>query len=883
VSSHLQPEDVAEIFPADGPLIAYHYVQSGEVFAQIDGEPAVRVPAGSIVMFPRNDRHRLFTAPTERAIDSHVFVMAGADGGLPRFEIGEGGDEAEFFCGFLGVEHGDHPLLDCLPPMLLVDDVERAQEEWLESNLKFLTAGTRSPETVSRIAELLFAYAVRSYVDELPPGEGGWLRGLKDPAVARALRIIHQRFAEELEVESLAKEAGVSRSVLGDRFVELLGEPPMRYCAKWRMRVAANMLRAGTENSAAIAYAVGFNSEAAFNRAFKREYGEPPIAWKRRLVEEREAQDRRTVLREEPEVVLATARRTEHFGTCFSKDGTPIGYSVIGEGYPLVMPAVWFHEIQGDWSSPVWEHWLAEGVKTRSLIRSDIRGAGLSGRNPKRWTFEAVYEDFEAVVDALKLETFDILSFSHASLVAIAYAARNPGRVRKLILIDGYAQGYGVRGDPEEIRRRETLIEFARNYKGGEEGATTFAQMLGALYWPSARGVAVDWFGERLKVIMDLDEALLDVFRSTDLETEVPMIKAETLIIHSKGDRIIDCSCSERIAELLPDARFLPLDSDSHIMIRVEQAWEPARRALEAMLSIDGDEGEPAAAINRHWPHPTQEIRYCRASDGTGLAYSVTGEGRPIVKTANWLNHIEYDWDSPLWRHWIDEFTNGRSLVRYDERGNGLSDWDTPALSFDAFVQDLECVVDHLDLGRFDLLAISQGAAVAVAYAVRHPDRVGRLVICNGYAAGWGVRGDEVEVTRREAMLKLTEVGWGADDPAYRQLFTSHYIPDASREQMGWFNEMQRQSASPENAVRLQRVLSKIDVRPLLAQVEVPALVFHSRNDRAVPFSQGAELASGIPQAQFVPIESHNHILLADEPAWNSFSTITRRFLSEPD
>jgi pimeloyl-ACP methyl ester carboxylesterase/AraC-like DNA-binding protein len=374
----------------------------------------------------------------------------------------------------------------------------------------------------------------------------------------------------------LAREAGVSRTVLGERFAELLGEPPMRYCARWRMRIAANMLRDGKQNTANVAYAVGFNSEAAFNRAFKREYGEPPATWRRRTEAE------------------------------------------------------------------------------------------------------------------------------------------------------------------EQARARS---------------------------------------GERREL-------------------------------------------------------------------------------------------------------PAQQVRYCTASDGTRLAYSVTGNGPPVVKTANWLNHIEHDWDSPLWRHWIQEFTRGRSLIRYDERGNGMSDWNTPELSFEAFVDDLECVADCLKLEQFDLLAISQGAAVAIAYAVRHPDRVRHLIICNGYAAGWAVRSDPTELARREAMITLTQVGWGADNPAYRQLFTNHYIPDATPKQMGWFNEMQRLSASPENAVKLQRTLAAIDVRELLRKVTTPTLIFHSRDDQAVPFSQGEELAAGIPGAQFIPLESKDHILLETEPAWARFAEKSREFLS---
>jgi pimeloyl-ACP methyl ester carboxylesterase len=190
-----------------------------------------------------------------------------------------------------------------------------------------------------------------------------------------------------------------------------------------------------------------------------------------------------------------------------------------------------------------------------------------------------------------------------------------------------------------------------------------------------------------------------------------------------------------------------------------------------------------------------------------------------------------------------------------------------------------QCIAAH----RFDLLAISQGAAVAVAYAVRHPERVRRLVICNGYAAGWAIRGDPEEIARREAMLTLTSIGWGGDNPAYRQLFTSHYVPDATPKQMGWFNEMQRVSASPENAVKLQRALGVLDVRRILSEVQAPTLILHSRSDQAVPFSQGAELASGIPNARFVPLESRNHILLAGEPAWEVFAREMRAFLEEDE
>jgi pimeloyl-ACP methyl ester carboxylesterase len=189
-------------------------------------------------------------------------------------------------------------------------------------------------------------------------------------------------------------------------------------------------------------------------------------------------------------------------------------------------------------------------------------------------------------------------------------------------------------------------------------------------------------------------------------------------------------------------------------------------------------------------------------------------------------------------------------------------------------------VVECEGLERFDLFAISQGAAVAIAYAVRRPERVRRIVICNGYAAGWALRGLPDEIARREAMVTLTEAGWGLDNPAYRQMFTGVYIPGATRAQMDWFNETQRRSTSAHNAAILQRTLGQLDVRALLPKVRTPTAIFHSRGDQAVPFAQGEELAAGIPGATFIPLDSQNHILLANEPAWPVFVEEMRGFLA---
>ena len=273
-----------------------------------------------------------------------------------------------------------------------------------------------------------------------------------------------------------------------------------------------------------------------------------------------------------------------------------------------------------------------------------------------------------------------------------------------------------------------------------------------------------------------------------------------------------------------------------------------------------------------------QEIRFCTASDGTSLAYSVTGAGPPLVKAANWLNHLEADLHSPLWKHWIRALTAIRSVWRYDERGNGLSDWNAP-LNFDAFVNDLESVVDAAGLDRFDLLGISQGAAVAITYAVRHPERVRKMHLWGGYAVGWKHRGDPAEIERREAMLELTRHGWALDNPAYRQMFTSLYLPGGSEEQEDYFNEMQRTTTSAENAVALQRVFADINVGDLLSKVTTPTLVGHATRDAVVPFSAGRAIAARIPGAQFIAVESPNHLLLETDPGWPKYARVVQEFL----
>jgi pimeloyl-ACP methyl ester carboxylesterase len=276
---------------------------------------------------------------------------------------------------------------------------------------------------------------------------------------------------------------------------------------------------------------------------------------------------------------------------------------------------------------------------------------------------------------------------------------------------------------------------------------------------------------------------------------------------------------------------------------------------------------------------PPQQVRFCQTRDGTGLAYSVVGSGPPLVKTANWLNHLEYEWESPIWRHWLHELTERHTLLRYDERGNGLSDWKVKDLSLEAFVEDLETVVDAAEFDSFDLFGISQGCAVSIAYAVRHPDRVRRMVLYGGYSMGWALREDPQELAFREVMLAAIETGWGRNNPAFRQLFTSLYFPDASQEEAQWFNEMQRVSASPEGAKALSLAVGRLDVRHLLEKVTVPTMVVHCRDDGVIPVKASRYIAAKIPDARYVELDSSNHLILESEAAWPRLVQHLRAFL----
>ncbi len=275
-----------------------------------------------------------------------------------------------------------------------------------------------------------------------------------------------------------------------------------------------------------------------------------------------------------------------------------------------------------------------------------------------------------------------------------------------------------------------------------------------------------------------------------------------------------------------------------------------------------------------------QKLGFCTAPDGTRIATASIGSGPPLMRAAHWLSHVEHDLDSPVWRPWLVELSRQHTYLRYDQRGCGLSDAEVADFSLEAWVGDLEAVVERFGLQRFALLGMSQGGAVAIAYTVRHPDKVSQLILAGAYARG-ALRRATTQAERLESqtLINLVRVGWGRDNPAFRQVFTNLFIPGGTPEQHRWWNELERLTVSPENAARTLEAFYNVDVSALAKQVRVPTLVMHSRGDARVPFDEGCKLASMIPGARFVPLESDNHVLLENEPAWPAFMAELREFL----
>ncbi|TCP66562.1 alpha/beta hydrolase [Sphingomonas sp. PP-CE-1G-424] len=306
--------------------------------------------------------------------------------------------------------------------------------------------------------------------------------------------------------------------------------------------------------------------------------------------------------------------------------------------------------------------------------------------------------------------------------------------------------------------------------------------------------------------------------------------------------------------------------------------FEPAPSPEPAPASVSA----PAlgAGTDRMTLH-RQKISFATTDDGVRIAYASVGDGPPLVKVANWLNHLELDWDAPVWAPLFHDLAQDYRFLRYDGRGNGMSDREVAVIDFDTLVHDLETVVNAAGVDRFPLLGISQGCAVAIEYAARHPERVSHLILWGGFAAGWRVIGTPDVRKERAAILTLVRQGWGRSDPAYRKLVTWQFMPGASAEELDWFDAFQREAVSAENAVRFANVFADIDVRHRLAGVTTPTLVMHGRGDRQIPLAVAGALAAAIPGAEFVTLDTENHVLLGREPAAAGFVAHIRQFLAE--
>ena len=373
-------------------------------------------------------------------------------------------------------------------------------------------------------------------------------------------------------------------------------------------------------------------------------------------------------------------------------------------------------------------------------------------------------------------------------------------------------------------------------------------------------------------------------------ETEILRLKVLRALIDRLGDEPERALAHlHTLQSLLPDNDLADEIARINDLARLTVAARPIAAGPTAgpvdRLSAEPLVPEPARGLilppSAQVSSGKQQIRYVHARDGTRIAYAISGSGPAIVRASHWMSHLDFDWESPVWGHWIDALSSGFTLVRYDGRLNGLSDTVCQDISFDAFVADLECVVEATGLDRFVLLGISQGCALSVEYAIRHPEKVAGLLIWGGYVRGWRARGNAAEIARREAISALMRQGWGQDDPLFRQMFTNLFIPGANRVQMDWFNELQRRTLTPENALRLSFAFADVDISRSLEQLHVPALVLHASGDRVAPFSEGLELARTITGARFVELDSANHILLAEEPAFRNFILEASAFANE--
>jgi pimeloyl-ACP methyl ester carboxylesterase/DNA-binding CsgD family transcriptional regulator len=353
--------------------------------------------------------------------------------------------------------------------------------------------------------------------------------------------------------------------------------------------------------------------------------------------------------------------------------------------------------------------------------------------------------------------------------------------------------------------------------------------------------------------------------------------------------RLAGGSSDQQIADEL----FLSLNTvkwhNRHIYSKLEVRNRIQAIAQARLLGLV-EAGAPPAFQAQRQPAPAgspnhgQRVYFTNSFDGTRIAFGIAGDGPPLLKVANFLSHVEYDWNSPVWRHFLEELTHSHTLIHADERGSGLSDWEVADVSFEAWVRDLEAVADAVGLQRFPLFAMSQACPVAVAYAARHPERVSRMVFLGGYARGWLKRDLSPEKAEEEKLIiSLMRLGWGRENPAFRQVFAMQLFPEATTDELRALETQMRISVSPENAVRLESEMHQVDVRAEARQVTAPTLVLHAHGDEGVPFEEGRLLASLIPRAQFVALDSRNHLVTQQEPAWAQLTEALRSFLAEDE
>ena len=310
------------------------------------------------------------------------------------------------------------------------------------------------------------------------------------------------------------------------------------------------------------------------------------------------------------------------------------------------------------------------------------------------------------------------------------------------------------------------------------------------------------------------------------------------------------------------------------------------RQGYRFVADVQQISGPPAASAVVPSPSPDlqsrQEIQFFTTSDGVRIAYTIGGSGPPLVRAIDWLNHLDFEWKNPYRRHWFSQIMSHNTLLRYDQRGSGLSDWNVDDFSFERSLADFEELIATVGFDKFALVGSCQGGPIGAAYAARHPERITKLVLVGAFARGWPPPGSMV-IEQFNAMLTLIRHGWGRDNPAFRQLWTTLFRPDASPQESEWMNEFQRITSSPDNAAHMMAEFPKIDITDLLPKVSCPTLVLHSRDEAVVPASEGRLIASRIRGARYVELPSRSHEIVPGDPAWQIFVDEVSRFLGWPD